>query len=155
MNRSPRLVDVDVNWGRGHGAYHPVAPKPISSWPLCAGFNFARHLQRRSTPSDMRDIFYRKTELGREMAGKFNTPQICDMGQTTLLPLRRKECWGIFRPNNPTGSNPRSWVLEASMLTTRPPKPPNFLPVYLFFKIVLASLRLLLPTLLYLKYKFR
>jgi hypothetical protein len=46
-------------------------------------------------------------------------PQICDMRQTALLPLLRKACWGIFRP----GSNPRSWVPEASMLTTRPPKP--------------------------------
>jgi hypothetical protein len=41
------------------------------------------------------------------------------MGQTALLPLRRKECCGFFRP----GSNPRSWVPEASVLTTRPPKP--------------------------------
>jgi len=23
-------------------------------------------------------------------------PQICDMGQTALLPLRRKACWGFF-----------------------------------------------------------
>ena len=33
----------------------------------------------------------------------------------------RKACCGFFRP----GSNPRSWVPEASMLTTRPPKPPQ------------------------------
>jgi hypothetical protein len=53
-------------------------------------------------------------------------PQICDMGQTALLPLRRKARCGFFaqkirllRP----GSNRLSWVPEASMLTTRPPKP--------------------------------
>jgi len=23
-------------------------------------------------------------------------PQICDMGQTALLPLRTKACWGFF-----------------------------------------------------------
>jgi len=28
----------------------------------------------------------------------FYMPQICDMGPTALLPLRRKACWGIFRP---------------------------------------------------------
>jgi hypothetical protein len=27
-----------------------------------------------------------------------------DMGQTALLPLRRKACWGFFRPKNPTTS---------------------------------------------------
>jgi len=25
-------------------------------------------------------------------------PQIYDMGPTALLPLRRKACWGFFRP---------------------------------------------------------
>jgi len=30
--------------------------------------------------------------------------QICDMGQTALLPLRRKVCWGFFRPKNLTAS---------------------------------------------------
>jgi hypothetical protein len=46
-------------------------------------------------------------------------PQIRDMGQTALLPLRRKACCGFFRP----GSNPRSWVPEDSMLTIGRPKP--------------------------------
>ena len=31
-------------------------------------------------------------------------PQIYDMGPTALLPLRRKACWGFFRPKNPTAS---------------------------------------------------
>jgi hypothetical protein len=35
--------------------------------------------------------------------GIFYMPQICDMGQTALLPLRRKACWGFFRPKNRTG----------------------------------------------------
>jgi hypothetical protein len=29
-------------------------------------------------------------------------PQICDMGQTALLPFWRKACWGFFCPKNPT-----------------------------------------------------
>jgi hypothetical protein len=31
-------------------------------------------------------------------------PQVCDMGQTALLPFRRKACWAFFRPKNPTDS---------------------------------------------------
>jgi hypothetical protein len=31
-------------------------------------------------------------------------PQSCDMGQMALLPLRRKVCWGFFRPKYPTAS---------------------------------------------------
>jgi hypothetical protein len=30
-------------------------------------------------------------------------PQICDMGQTALLPFRRKACWGFFRPKKSDG----------------------------------------------------
>ena len=47
-------------------------------------------------------------------------PQIYDMGPTALLPLRRKACWGFFRPLKirrlRPGLNPRTWVLKASTL---------------------------------------
>ena len=33
----------------------------------------------------------------------FYMPQICDMGQTALLPFRRKACWGFFRPEKSDG----------------------------------------------------
>jgi hypothetical protein len=46
-------------------------------------------------------------------------PQICVMGPTALLPLQRIRKIRGLRP----GSNPRSWVPEASALTTRPPEP--------------------------------
>jgi hypothetical protein len=36
-------------------------------------------------------------------------PQICDMGQTALLPFRRKACWGFFRPKKILG---RVWTRE-------------------------------------------
>jgi hypothetical protein len=36
--------------------------------------------------------------------GIFYMPQICDMGQTAVLPFRRKACWEFFRPKNLTGS---------------------------------------------------
>jgi hypothetical protein len=43
-----------------------------------------------------------------------------DIGQTALLPLRRKACWGFFarkiRRLRP-GLNPRTWVPKASTLS--------------------------------------
>jgi hypothetical protein len=42
------------------------------------------------------------------------------MGPTALLPLRRKACWGFFRPENSwqlrPGLNPRTWVPKGSTL---------------------------------------
>jgi hypothetical protein len=37
--------------------YHPVAPRPIVAGPLCTTFSSVRHLQRRSTSYDMRDLY--------------------------------------------------------------------------------------------------
>ena len=53
-------------------------------------------------------------------------PQIYDMGPTALLPLRRKECWGFFRPKNPTtsvGFEPANLGTKGQHATSRPPKP--------------------------------
>jgi hypothetical protein len=103
--------------------------KPLSVSP--------RHLQMSSTSDDVWDLFQRKVELwarnGRSnwaynatstaIVGVFYMPQSCD---TALLPLRRKAYWEFFarkiRRLRPV-LNPRTWVPEASMLTTRPPKP--------------------------------
>jgi hypothetical protein len=49
-----------------------------------------------------------------------------DMGQTALLPLRRKACWGFFRPKNPTASagiEPANFCSKGQHATSRPPKP--------------------------------
>jgi hypothetical protein len=50
----------------------------------------------------------------------FYMPQIYDMGPTDLLPLRRKACWGFFRPEKSwwlrLGLNPRTWVLNGNTL---------------------------------------
>ena len=53
-------------------------------------------------------------------------PQIYDMGPTALLPLRRKACWGFFRPKNPTASagfEPANVGTKGQHATPRPPKP--------------------------------
>jgi hypothetical protein len=60
--------------------------------------------------------------------GFFYIPKSCDMGHTALLSLRRKACLGFISPKIRRlwpGLNPRTWVLQASMLATRPPKPLN------------------------------
>jgi hypothetical protein len=47
-----------------------------------------------------------------------------DMGQTALLPLRRKACWGFFLPKNPTASagfEPANLGTEGQHATSRPP----------------------------------
>ena len=53
-------------------------------------------------------------------------PQIYDMRPTALLPLRRKACWGFFRPKNPTASagfEPANLGTKGQHATPRPPKP--------------------------------
>ena len=54
--------------------------------------------------------------------------QSWDMGQILSLPLPRKACWGLFgHPKKSNGfGRVRTRVPEASMLTTRPPKPLRF-----------------------------
>jgi len=52
-------------------------------------------------------------------------PQMYDMGPTALLPLRRKACWGFFRPKNPTtspGFEPSNLGTKSQHATSRPPK---------------------------------
>ena len=54
-------------------------------------------------------------------------PQIHDMGPTALLPLRRKACWGFFRPKNPTASagfEPANLGTKGQHATPRQPKRP-------------------------------
>jgi len=48
-------------------------------------------------------------------------PQIYDMGLTALLPLRRKACWGFFRPKNPF--EPANLGTKSQHANPRPPKP--------------------------------
>jgi hypothetical protein len=45
-----------------------------------------------------------KFRLTMRLVWFFNLPQSCDRGQTALLSLRRKACWGFLHPKNPTAS---------------------------------------------------
>jgi hypothetical protein len=53
--------------------------------------------------------------------------QFCDMGHDGFTSSPRNACWGFFSPwkirRLQLGLNPWTWVLKASTLTPRPPKP--------------------------------
>jgi hypothetical protein len=121
--------------GRSFGVYLPDAPSPEAAGPLCTAFSppvISRGAPRQATWETSISEGRNWARNGRSILpavptsqGSFYMPQICDMGQTALLPLRSHAvdffAWKIRRLF--PGSNPRSWVPEASMLTTRPPKP--------------------------------
>ena len=122
----------------GPGAYAPDAPQPIGLLcDPCPLVIFRRSHFRRQVPPrpyDVRDPSSERWYCGREcwpailpkcwlphfILGIFYMPQICDMELTALLPLRRKACWGFFRPEKSwrlrSGLNPQTWVLKGSML---------------------------------------
>ena len=86
----------------------------LKNGPLCTAFSFPRHLQRRYTsPLSVKEgsmgekwpiQFCLRRVTSTVSVGIFYVPQMYDMGQTALLPLRRKACWGFFCPKNPTAS---------------------------------------------------
>ena len=62
------------------------------------------HVQRRERPLAAEGGILRGREMFGQIWPRIRFPrnsmdlQICDMGPTALLPLRRKACWGFFRP---------------------------------------------------------
>jgi hypothetical protein len=76
---------------------------------------------------EMAENFCRKWRLPRHFWVLLHAIKY-DMGETALLPLRMKVCWGFFRPKNPTAS--AGFVLanlgiKDQHSTSRPPKPLN------------------------------
>jgi hypothetical protein len=69
-----------------------------------------------------------KDGIGREMAGQFGLRYRLPRKMQGLLHAAKEGMLWIFFARKIQrlwpGSNPRSWVPEASILTTRPPKPP-------------------------------
>jgi hypothetical protein len=58
---------------------------------------------RRNYGRETAEKFCRKWRLPRHFWVLLHAAKH-DMGQAALLPLRRKACWGFFRPKNPTAS---------------------------------------------------
>jgi hypothetical protein len=90
------------------------------------------HLQRRCIPSRHERSLLAKGETIRNFASKFviyertrffYMPQSWDMEQTFYFPSEGRHAEDFFNRRLRSGANPLSWVPEASMLTTRPPKP--------------------------------
>jgi hypothetical protein len=119
----------------GNSTYRTLAFKAVCT--LTPHLGFSVHLQRCSMPHSMRDLCEQKEKVWARngwpnfarqsdfhlIAGFFNVPQSCDMGQMALLPLQRKACWGFCRPKNDGfGRVWTLWTWVPSMLTTRPPK---------------------------------
>jgi hypothetical protein len=95
----------------------PDAPRPYER-ALCAPLLVSPVISRGAPRPAMWDTSISEgRKYGQEMAnpilptacdlhgvGIFYMPQIYDVVQTALLPLRRKACWGYFCPKNPTAS---------------------------------------------------
>jgi hypothetical protein len=108
---------------------------------LCALLLVSRNLQRRSTSDDTTELYQWKVELwarnGRSnlaynatstgIVGVFYMLQAATWDQWLYFPSERRHDNDFFaqkiRRLQP-GLNPWTWVPEASMLTTRPPKLP-------------------------------
>ena len=127
-----RLVD----WYRGYGATTPSHLGRKLAGPLCTAFSSARRPQRRSSSSDM----VTRNGNGREVADKFRLKTRLPLNFQGSLTCRKSATWDrqLYFPSDGRraedffarkirrlrpGLNPRSWVPEASTLTTRPPKP--------------------------------
>jgi hypothetical protein len=113
--------------------YHPVIPRPIAAGPLCSAIWF------RPSSTEALDVMrHERPVLVKDgiKGEKWPVNLACDSDfhvNHRVLTCRKSATWDrqlyfpsegwhavdFFRP----GSNPRSWVPEASMLITRPPKP--------------------------------
>jgi hypothetical protein len=87
-----------------------------ASEPSRGRWNYGREISEK---------FCRKWQLPRHFRVLLHAVKH-DMGQTALLALRRKACWGFFRPKNPTASagfEPANSGTKGQHATFRPPKP--------------------------------
>jgi hypothetical protein len=81
---------------------------------------------------EMAEKFCRKWQLPRHFWVLLHAVKH-DMGQTALLPLWRKACWGFFRPKNLTALarfEPANLGTKGQHATSRPPKP-HYMDTYI------------------------
>jgi hypothetical protein len=126
-------VDVWCRLGSRSRGYHPVAPRPIAAGPLCSivSRSVPRHATWETPISEGRNY-------GREMAGQFGLWFRLPRKSQGTFTCRKSATWyrrlySLFEGTHAVdffarkirrlwpGSNRRSWVPEASILTTRPP----------------------------------
>jgi hypothetical protein len=81
--------------------------------------------ERRNYRREMSDQILPTIATSTVIVGFFYMPQSCDMGQTALLPLRRKTCWGFFARKisygycNQTKSDSAVIVWDTNVITIR------------------------------------
>jgi len=146
-----RLVD----WCRGYGATTPSHLGRKLAGPLCTTLSSAHQPQRRSTSSDMSPLVARNGN-GWEMADKFRLKIRIPRNFQGSLTCRKSATWDrrLYFPSKGRhtedffarknrqlrpGLNPRSWVPEASTLTTRPPKPLSSVRTHLTQSIIWST----------------
>jgi hypothetical protein len=101
----------------GAGGYAPNVLQPTEAHFTNPALVFLLRLQRRSTSYDVRGLYQRRVKLwarnsrsnlaynstSTEFVGFFYMPQSYDMEPIALFSLRRKVCWGFFRPEKSDG----------------------------------------------------
>jgi hypothetical protein len=123
--------------------YHPFAPRPVAAGPFCTAIYFcpsfpeALHVIRHVRPLLVKDRITGE-KLPVNLAGQFDLRFRLPRKSQGSLTCRKSATWDrrLYFPSegrdvvdffarkiqrHRPGSNPRTWVLEASMLTTRPP----------------------------------
>jgi len=82
-------------WNPPPGFRHSYFRRPVPPRPYDARDPSS---ERWNCGQKCRPVILPKCRLYTLHLGIFYMPQICDMGQMALLPLRRKACWGFFSP---------------------------------------------------------
>jgi hypothetical protein len=123
MNAEPTdymfLKWVDGRCGSRLRGCHPVAPRPISSRPFVHRLWFrpsspeALHVKRHEKPLSVKN-----GRMGEKWPVNLASDPDCHVNHRVLLHAAT-----LRHGTDDFTSLPRSWVPEASMLTTRPPKP--------------------------------
>jgi hypothetical protein len=131
---------VDGRLGSRLWGYHPVAPRPLRYRPFvhclyfCPSSPEVLHIKQHERPLLVKD------GIGREVAGQFGLRFWLPHKSQGSLTCHKSASWDrwLYFPSEGRhavdffprkirslwlGSNPWSWVPEASMLITRPPKP--------------------------------
>jgi hypothetical protein len=125
-----------VDWGSRLRGYHPVASRPFKARALCAPplvpliISRGAHVKRHERPVLVKD------GIGREMASQFGLLLRLLRKSQVSFTCRKSATWDrrLYFPSEGRhavdffarnirrlrpSSNPRSWVPEARMLTTR------------------------------------
>jgi hypothetical protein len=130
-----------VDWHRGYKATTPCALRPWASRPfvrchlvpsiisrgaLCQATPETSVSEERKWARNVRTIYSIICDFHSKLEGSLTCRKSATWGKRLYFPSEGRHAedfftWKIWRLW--LGANPRSWVPDTSMLTTRPPKP--------------------------------